>query len=743
MQDQSYTDPAAYRGRMLTAAQELADAGYSIIPLWPAHTGACQCARGTQCPSPGKHPIGKKWTETPKLGAEQITKIWGECPLGAVPGIGIRTGTRSATWVLDVDNHPTPTGTTGYESLEKAVSDSGELWPTRTVRTPTGGMHLYWSTWPDLEIPNRVGVLTSVDVRGDGGMVVAPPTITPAGEYVLTEDDDPMTSPEWLTRLVTEPPPPPPPPPAGTPPAPTDTTTIDTHRGDAYTAAAVDQALTAYTTAPAGTGANTLYATACRAFELANAPWNSYTPADAYRMLTEAAASRHAAARSYSGGQDPVEADATIRRAIAHVGATPAPPPATTQPEPLTPLTRTPPPQPTPPTATTAPPTGAVRPFGTLPAAPNDTTDTDTTPPASEPVVSPSLARLRALALTRSQLADLKPPTPLIEGILDKGTFAVLAGQYGTYKTFVAIEWACHIATGTPWKGHAAAHGRVLYIAAEGASGIHKRVTAWEKNNNRTITDTALTVIPAPVSLSASEDCRAIVDYAAETGAALVVIDTLHRCAGTLDENSANDMARLGQLADALRERTGATVLYVHHAGHTTGRSRGASSIEADADTVWILHLTGPDQDRSGDHPRMLEHRKCKDRELTEPKYLKLAPVPGTESCVTVETDSEGRVAGTTDTTQHTEWLTENDETVSGRNARIILTVIADAFRDHDTFTETEVRRVVTEQHYDEMGGKRAFRINWARGWGKLATKRLIEQTSAGKWALSEPSEDE
>jgi AAA domain len=70
--------------------------------------------------------------------------------------------------------------------------------------------------------------------------------------------------------------------------------------------------------------------------------------------------------------------------------------------------------------------------------------------------------------LTRSALAELPTPTPLIDNVLDKGTVALLYGKWGTGKSFIALDWAASVATGRNWQGRPTERLRVLYIAAEG-----------------------------------------------------------------------------------------------------------------------------------------------------------------------------------------------------------------------------------------------------------------------------------
>lgn len=89
--------------------------------------------------------------------------------------VGIVTGAVSALVVLDVDpKHG------GEDSLERLARDHGALPDTVEAVTGGGGRHLYFRH-PRAEVGNRVGLRPGLDVKGDGGYVVAPPSLHPSG----------------------------------------------------------------------------------------------------------------------------------------------------------------------------------------------------------------------------------------------------------------------------------------------------------------------------------------------------------------------------------------------------------------------------------------------------------------------------------------------------------------------------------------------------------------------------------
>ncbi|MFG1871892.1 AAA family ATPase [Micromonospora arborensis] len=242
--------------------------------------------------------------------------------------------------------------------------------------------------------------------------------------------------------------------------------------------------------------------------------------------------------------------------------------------------------------------------------------------------------RMRARLYDRDRIDSITPPTPLIDGVLDVATIAFLSGKFGTYKTFVSVAWACSVATGTPWEGReVVTPGPVLYVAAEGCSGLRARVRSWEVGNldGKRIPADRLAVYDGRVKITDQEEREILGEFIQEIRPVLVVLDTLHKCAPGMEENSSKDMGMVLDAVADLRERYGVTVLLNHHTGHNGERSRGSSSLEDDADTSWVVRLADQ-EDRSASNQRTLVHRKAKDRELLEEVPLTLELVSETGS---------------------------------------------------------------------------------------------------------------
>jgi hypothetical protein len=76
-----------------------------------------------------------------------------------------------------------------------------------------------------------------------------------------------------------------------------------------------------------------------------------------------------------------------------------------------------------------------------------------------------------------------------IRNYLPLDTTAILYGESGAGKSFMALDMALHVATGREWHGHKVRQGAVFYIAGEGVGGMGARCKAWTIANNEPMTE--------------------------------------------------------------------------------------------------------------------------------------------------------------------------------------------------------------------------------------------------------------
>ncbi|MGW6569936.1 bifunctional DNA primase/polymerase [Streptomyces sp. NPDC054975] len=113
---------------------------------------------------------------------------------------------------LDVKHADAPADVTA-ELRHLALEHLFSLPPTVTVLTPSGGRHLWLTGPPDVVVPNSASRLApGIDIRGAGGYLVGPGSVTAKGAYRLapgSEHLDPAPCPRALLALIAPPTPPP------------------------------------------------------------------------------------------------------------------------------------------------------------------------------------------------------------------------------------------------------------------------------------------------------------------------------------------------------------------------------------------------------------------------------------------------------------------------------------------------------------------------------------------------------
>ncbi|MCV7095392.1 AAA family ATPase [Mycobacterium kubicae] len=210
---------------------------------------------------------------------------------------------------------------------------------------------------------------------------------------------------------------------------------------------------------------------------------------------------------------------------------------------------------------------------------------------------TPSRPTFRSQLLSVADLAVLPPVRPLVDGLLYQNTLAQLSGGPGTYKSFVAVDIACALASGqNSWEGHRIRdRTRVVYVAAEGATGLRARILAWCEHHgvDPGRVDGWLLILPMPIQLGAVVEVDDAVAMAREVGAGLLVIDTRARCTLALEENSATEQGVAVAAAERIRAAAGCTVWGIHHTGRNGSTPRGSTAWDG---AVWSdLRLTAPD----------------------------------------------------------------------------------------------------------------------------------------------------
>lgn len=182
-------------------------------------------------------------------------------------------------------------------------------------------------------------------------------------------------------------------------------------------------------------------------------------------------------------------------------------------------------------------------------------------------------------------LASIPPVTWLVQAIVQTDSLFQIFAPSSAGKSFLAIDLACCVATGKKWHGYNVVTGVVVYVVAEGASGIRDRLAAWATFHNGG-QDPLVYVITLPAMLHRWDEVGALAEWCAELGAVLVIIDTYARSTLGLDENDNTAAGLAIDGMDTIRRATGAAVGVVHHTGYTGNRGRGASALYGAMETV-------------------------------------------------------------------------------------------------------------------------------------------------------------
>lgn len=222
------------------------------------------------------------------------------------------------------------------------------------------------------------------------------------------------------------------------------------------------------------------------------------------------------------------------------------------------------------------------------------------------------------------ELGLLPLPEYLFEREIVAGGFNLLYGASGCGKSFISTHIAMEVATRTRRK--------VIYVAAEGASGYFNRVNAWLKHHKQPGANVVFDIEPLP--LRDDNAVKSAIDSFNPLDPVLIVIDTLSRCMAGLDENSPLGMGVAVNACAAIQRRTGAAILVVHHTGKNGDSSRGHTSLHGAADSVVYVV--------NDDGLITVSCAKSKDSKPFADRYLRLVEVDlgsGRSSCVALPSD--------------------------------------------------------------------------------------------------------
>ncbi len=164
--------------------------GFAVLPTHGVIRGECACGN-PDCVSPGKHPSTMHGLRDASNDPDVIINLFEGKPS---PNLGVATGPISGIFVLDVD------GAVGEASLARFPS------LPETLSSTTGrGRHLFFRYPEGKKVFTRSSKFASgLDVRGEGGYVIAPPSqhYTGVRYQFIDPEAEIADAPDWLIEVA-------------------------------------------------------------------------------------------------------------------------------------------------------------------------------------------------------------------------------------------------------------------------------------------------------------------------------------------------------------------------------------------------------------------------------------------------------------------------------------------------------------------------------------------------------------
>jgi len=336
---------------------------------------------------------------------------------------------------------------------------------------------------------------------------------------------------------------------------------------------------------------------------------------------------------------------------------------------------------------------GWVRPIRQMPEPPEHLNDIPLEGKPEKPS-KPGAHQKRGLVLRPAAEVAAQPTRAewLLRPYLERNVLALMYGEFGTLKSFAALEFGLCVASGEPSMAfpNAIVHGgNVIYISAEG-KGLWRRLKGWSIARKINLEDVRLWAIERPVDTFNQESLLELAEAinALQVKPDLIIIDTLSRNSGAADENKSADMsAYLNGLDKMLRVPFECTILLVHHVGHMEKtRARGSYILMANTDSNYLV--VRPDQNRL-----LIELKtgRLKDSE-SPPAVTLLGRIVELGS-----KDEDGKPETTLVLDSTEEVAPSKKREPTGKNQQRALDILTAAIKNGDRMLEAEaVRRVRT-----------------------------------------------
>jgi hypothetical protein len=225
-------------------------------------------------------------------------------------------------------------------------------------------------------------------------------------------------------------------------------------------------------------------------------------------------------------------------------------------------------------------------------------------PPPADPadhgaVMEPTSGSPRFIPVALDDVATAAEPAWLINRLLPARGLACVVGAPKCGKSFLTTDMLGSVARGVPYAGRDTLQGPVIYLTGEGVSGFKRRLIAMRRHHGiegQAVPFFMIENVPdlgseRSVDLPAllNELDRFLLEQQIRKPRA-IVLDTVARCMGDGDENTAKDMGRFVNRCSAIERHFGCVVVVVHHVGKDPGRGgRGSNALNGAADVTMLV----------------------------------------------------------------------------------------------------------------------------------------------------------
>jgi len=327
-----------------------------------------------------------------------------------------------------------------------------------------------------------------------------------------------------------------------------------------------------------------------------------------------------------------------------------------------------------------------------------------------------SAGRFENKTFALGERSDTTRPEWLVRSILRKNTIGTMFGESGCRKTWLAIDLALSVATGTNFLNRfKVKKGKVFYVISEGADDFEDRALAWSQKRNVDfpIID-EFAYYPGAYDFNDDNAVQTCLDHIEERlgGADLIVLDTLAKnFNGDTDKNA--DMGRFLNQMERLREETKAAVLVLHHTGWgNTDRERGGRAIRDNVDTSILV-------EKDGDYSSLV----CKKQKLGK-EFSKV--LTRFETVRLPERDSDDE--------QVTALVGHHVESQEGRVADELASLIDKLFQMQESYTQGELVKALQGQWKAEGKGKPPGRDRMRELIAEQVGQSISHQSESGRY---------